>query len=257
MRKFNLSKLFSNYSQKNNQICPNSACGPTNMVQALEYAGWEWNNEFTQAFKQPEDCLLHFTRTNKDVLEYYRTKYKNMYDNWTEEASEIAEKKGIELWEAECLKSYPPNELHDVMSYATNLFIGYTAEDLKKLPKRPVTRFYNSFTESDVAKSILQEKPVVTSVVFRGGGHYVTIVGLVVDDNFDVDVALGMDKVAAKANCEHIISYIIDNTYGKFNFETNSYEAVSGNDEEIPRSTFLSIVRPVSHFFSKGAATVC
>ena len=52
-------------------------------------------------------------------------------------------------------------------------------------------------------------------------------------------------------------SYIIDNTYGRFDFERQRYEAVSGNNEVISREKFLDIVKPVSHYFSQGAACCC
>lgn len=242
----NVSKDFENYSQRNNVLVPNSSCGPTNMIQGLEYSGWQWNNSIFPELKQPEDKLTKFCRTNKDVLVYYQKHYRNMYDNWMAEAKELARKYKKEFWQVECVKNYPPNEVHDVMSYATNLFIGYTAKELEQMKVRPVTRFYNEFDERDVVYSLLKGKPVVSSVNFNNCGHYITIVGFNAPDSFknENDYAL-------------IKEYIIDNTYGKFNFETNKYEAVSGNDERIERGKFLSIVKPITHYFSKGAAVVC
>lgn len=259
MKKYNLSKDFSNYSQRNNEIIPNSSCGPTNMIQALEYAGWEWDNSMFPEFKQPEDKLTKFTRTNKDVLAYYEKCYYNMYKNWITEAKKLAKEQKKEIWQVDCKDSYAPNEVHDVMSYAVNLFIGYTAKELSKLAKRPVTRFYNEFDEADVVNSLVRGKPVVSSVDFRNCGHYVTIVGFIAEDDFDEDVAKAAmaNPAAAKENCKKIKTYIIDNTYGKFDFVSKKYIAVSGNDEEIERGQFLSIVKPVTHYFSKGAATCC
>ena len=259
MKKYNLSKDFSNYSQRNNEVVPNSSCGPTNMIQALEYAGWEWDNSIFPELKQPEDKLTKFTRTNKDVLAYYESHYGPMYRNWLAEAERLAKEQKKEIWQVDCKDSYAPNEVHDVMSYAVNLFIGYSVKELAKLPRRPVTRFYNEFDEADVVNSLVRGKPVVSSVNFNNCGHYVTIVGFEAEDSFDENVAKGaMDSPAeAKANCSYIKKYIIDNTYGKFDFVNKKYIAVSGNDEEIERSKFLSIVKPVTHYFSKGAATCC
>lgn len=76
LNEINISKNFENYSQRNNELLPHVACGPTNMIQALEYAGWEWNNKQFPELKQPEDKLLKFTRTNENVLRYYEKNIK-------------------------------------------------------------------------------------------------------------------------------------------------------------------------------------
>lgn len=262
MKKYNLSKDFSNYSQRNNEIVPNSSCGPTNMVQALEYAGWEWDNNMYPELKQPEDKLTKFTRTNKDVLAYYATHYRNMYNNWMKEAKEKAKLQKKEYWKVDCIDSYAPNEVHDVMSYAVNLFIGYTPDDLKKMERRPVTRFYNEFIEKDVVNSLVRGNPVVSSVNFNGCGHYITFVGFEASDSFDEETAknaltglVSLDKL--NENCQCIQNYIIDNTYGKFDFKNKKYIAVSGNDEVIDRFQLLKVVKPVTHYFSPGAPTAC
>lgn len=248
----NVSKGFENYSQRNNVIVPNSSCGPTNFIQGLEYSGWHWDNKMFPELNQPEDKLTKFTRTNKDVLSYYEKHYRNMYNEWIAEAKMLAKASNRQPWEVDCKKTYPPNEVHDVMSYAANLFIGYTAKELEKMDARPVTRFYNEFIESDVVYSLMTGKPVVSSVNFNNCGHYVTIVGFVADDDFPKN-----KRGWKKEELDKIKEYIIDNTYGKFNFKTNKYEAVSGNDERIERNKFLSIVKPVTHYFSKGAAVAC
>jgi hypothetical protein len=246
MKEFNVSKGFENYSQRNNVICPNSSCGPTNFIQGLEYSGWQWDDSMFPNLKQPEDKLTKFCRTNKDVLNYYSTKYNAMYKNWMAEAKELAKETGKEYWEVDCVKNYPPNEVHDVMNYAVNLFIGYKANDISK--DRPVCNFYNHFKESEVISSILNGLPVISSVdpFKKGAGHYITIVGF----RADVDIN-------EFSNPECIKEYIIDNTYGKFDFVNKKYIAVSGNDEYIERTKLLDIVKPVSHFFKKGAAVCC
>lgn len=251
----NVSEGFANYSQRNNVVIPNSSCGPTNMIQALEYSGWQWDNDIYPELKQPEDKLTKFTRTNPDVLEYFEKNYPVYYKNWKAEANRLAIKQGKEYWQVECIDAYSPNELHDVMSYAANLFVGFKPEECKKASTRPVTRFYCSFTESNVVLSLLGKRPVVTSVdpFKRGGGHYITIVGFVTNDNFIVP----KNEEEAKAQLKNIKEYIIDNTYGKFDFVNKKYVAVSGNDEHIERSKLLDIVKSVSHYFSLGPATCC
>lgn len=258
MKEVNISKNFENYSQRNNQIDSANTCGPTNFIQALEYAGWQWDQSMFPQFKQPEDKLTYFCRTNKDVLAYYKKHYANMYNNWVAEASATATKQDKEIWQVSCIYNYPPNEVHDVMSYAVNLFMGYTADDLASMERRPVTRFYNSFDEQDVIWQLCKGLPVVSSVdpFKRGGGHYITIVGFVAEDAFEFPTSYNQIK-NRELNTSFIKEYIIDNTYGKFDFVNKKYVAVSGNDEHIERSRFLSIIKPVSHYFSKGAAVVC
>ena len=251
LKEFNVSKDFENYSQRNNVLVPNSACGPTNMIQGLEYSHWYWNNSLYPELKQPEDKLTKFCRTNEEVVNYYAAHYKAMYENWINEATKLAKCQNKKYWEVDCKDSYPPNELHDVMSYATNLFVGYTAADLKNMKSRPVTNFTNKFIEETVISSILSGVPVVSSVNFNGYGHYITIVGFV------ADVPEGFDENNIFIDLGRIKEYIIDNTYGRFNFKTQKYDAVSGNDEHIERSKFLSMVKPIMHTFTKGAATVC
>lgn len=238
LNEINISKNFENYSQRNNELLSHVSCGPTNMIQALEYAGWEWNNKQFPELKQPEDKLLKFTRTNENVLKYYEKKYKNMYRNWVEEAKSL-QKEGQELWEVDCKKSYPPNEVHDVMNFATNLFIGYSEKDIEDM--HFATTLYNYFSLETVINQLEQGLPVVTSVRFGGFGHYITIVGA---------------QYKKKLTSDNIVNLIIDNTYGRFNFKTEQYENVSGNDNLISKEKLLSRARPVMHLFRSGALTM-
>lgn len=234
----NVSKNFKNYSQKNNEISPHTSCGPTNMIQGLVYSGWNWDNNLLSELKQPEDKLTKFCRTNINVLNYYKLHYKNLYFNWIAEAERIANENGKELWEVDTINSYSPNEIHDVMNYATNLFIGYTAQEVenmeKETGKRPVVNFENYFNIGKVKYQLEIGLPVVTSVSFNGNGHYVTVVGF---DNKKKTI-------------------IIDNTYGKFNFEKMRYENVPGDNEEIKEEVFLKMVKPVMHIFTPGVLTI-
>lgn len=238
LKEINVSKNFENYSQRNNEILPSVACGPTNMIQALEYSGWHWNNNIIPELKQPEDKLMKFTRTNETVLKYYETKYRNMFRNWQDEAKKL-KKSDEELWQVNCKEAYAPNEVHDVMNFATNLFLGYTEKDIEN--KDYATHFVSEFNERCVLKELSEGCPVVSSVRFGGCGHYITIVGVQWHDELIPD---------------NVENYIIDNTYGKFNFKTETYEKVSGNDNIIPREELLARVRPAMHLFIKGAETI-
>lgn len=239
LKEINVSTNFLNSSQRNNEILPSVACGPTNMIQALEYAGWEFDKRKFPELKQPEDKLMKFARTDERVLEYYRTHYKNMYLNWQEEAKSI-KKEGEELWQVNCPKANAPNEVHDVMNFATNLFIGYSEDDIKK--GYYATCLENEFNLSEVICQLKKGLPVVTSVRFGDCGHYITIVGAQYKKNLYSN--------------NNIVNLIIDNTYGRFNFKTETYEKVSGNDNIISKEELLARVRPVMHLFRQGAVAI-
>lgn len=239
----NVSLNYPNRSQRNNEINPNSSCGPSNMIQGLQYSGWIWNDNVFPELEQPEDKLTKFCRTDPVTLNYFNRKYKNLYENWLKEAQDLAKKNGKEIWEVETINAYSPNEIHDVMNFATNRFLGYSEEDIKN--KYGPTEFvqYGSYgfdQLSAIINNLQAGLPVVSSVKFGDFGHYITIVGY---------TYYGNDTYEPK-------DIIIDNTYGRFNFETNKYDRVSGNDEYIPYEKFEGMIKPFLHVFSKGAATI-
>ena len=57
-------------------------------------------------------------------------------------------------------------------------------------------------------------------------------------------------------NESNVENLIIDNTYGKFNFKTEAYEMVSGNDNLIPKKELIERVRPAMHLFRPGVLTI-
>lgn len=247
IKEINVSKGFENYSQRNNEFLFTDACGPTNMIQAAEYAGWVIPIYSALNFKQPEDNLMKYTRTNKKVLEYYKKIDIVNYEKWVKEASNL-KKENQCFWEVRCIDSYPPNELHKVMNFATNSFFN-----------NKVTEFFENTNENDLLTELLDGLPVVSSVKFGNYGHYVTIVGFTVKNNVWEKYSISKNKIYLKNN---IIDYIIDNTYGRFNFETNKYDFVSGDNEHIERKRFLSMLKPLNsekiimHKFYKAPITI-
>ena len=85
--------------------------------------------------------------------------------------------------------------------------------------------------------------PVVTSVRFGNSGHYITIVGC-------------QWKGKNGPTESNVENFIIDNTYGKFNFKKEIYEIVSGNDNLIPKKELIERARPAMHLFRQGALTI-
>ena len=240
IKEINVSNGFENYSQRNNKISPSTSCGPTNMIQAAEYAGYNvYSIDMFPELTQPEDKLTKFTRTDPKVLEYYEIQFPNEYKAWIKEANNIKGEK--EIWEVNTIKAYPPNEIHAVMNYATRLFFNNQA----------MTRF-STITEEVLIDNLISGLPVVCTVRFGGFGHYVTVVGFTYDEK----------KFKVSKNPIYIKDYIIDNTYGRFNFKTNKYDNVSGNNEHIERKHFLNMLQPLNsskiyaHTFTRGVATI-
>lgn len=104
-----------NYSQRNNKyykkIGENVAnahtmCNVTSMCMALDYAGYKFPD--LGKWSQPEDALMDFMVTNEEIDALYKKNYPTYYD---------AYKKGIE-------GAYYPNEVHSILSYGTNLWMG-------------------------------------------------------------------------------------------------------------------------------------
>lgn len=243
MKEYNISEGFSNFSQRNNINDPANACGPTNIIQCLSYCGWPINPPIFKEFEQPEDKLLKFCRTDKRVLEFYKTNYKGLYDEWIEESERLAKEKKLKPWQVSCIKSYPPNEVHKVLNYAANLFIGFTQEDIAKRNVATWCVEYDNINDRCNLEDLLPKQirdlkvPMMTSLRFKGGGHYVSIVGYTEENGNVRDV-------------------IVDNTYGRFNFKEEKYELVSGDDEKIPIKEFKDRMRPVMHFFKSQTITI-
>ena len=251
MKEVNLSINKINYSQRNNEADPSSTCGTTNMVQALDYAGWELPKG---EHNQPEDNLTQFCRTNEEVLNYYNKKYPAMYNNWIKECTKLSGKEGLSdldlvdrCWHMHFPDSFPPNEVHDVLSYAANKWMGYEKDE--------ITHFVENAYETNIVNALRHGTPVVSSVKFGKYNHIITIVGFEYDDK-------KYDSTSDDEIENYITNYIIDDTYGRFNFETMKYDVISGNDTKIERKKFLSMLKPIgsnkyyAHFFKPGPATM-
>lgn len=231
----NVSDNKQNYSQRNNEIDPSNTCNTTNMVQALDYAGWFLPTDIYPKIKQPEDKLTKFCREDKRVVGYYKEHMPAMYNAWI---------KGDK-------NSYPPNEVHPVLAYATNLFMGCSN----------AVKFYSSYPIADFIKEIaVNNSPVVTSVKFGDLGHVITAVGVIfAKEDYDkyISEKYSMDNVHPK-------SIIYDDTYGKFDFDALNYKTFagqSGNDSVMTWEQFIHCCKPVdnnnvkfAHIIGKPAA---
>lgn len=190
----NVSDGKQNYSQRNNKIDPLNTCAPTAMIAALDYSGYL--TEFPKGI-QPEDELTEFCRTNLLVLNFYKSKFPSLYKNY------IDKKSGF----------YQPNEIHEVLSYATNLWM-----------RKTVTEFKTNISIDEIKYQIDNNRPLVLSGVFGKLNHVVCLVGYEMING-------------------EIKNLIIDDSYG--NYLKNYSAGFSGNDIFIPIGDFIHIFKPV------------
>ena len=103
-----------NYSQKNNKYYKkinnavaysNTMCNVTSMIMALDYAGFKFPD--LGKWEQPEDAFMDFMLNSKEVDKMYEKDYPTMY-------------KDYKAGKKDC---YFPNEIHSLLSYATNLWL--------------------------------------------------------------------------------------------------------------------------------------
>lgn len=226
---YNCSINKENYSQRNNEIDPLNGCNVTAIVQALDYRGWKLPSHFN-GFKQPEDDLHYFMLTDKRVLDFYKSKMPAMYEAWDKERMAQMDK-GVKLIDCRYKNSNPPNEVHRVLEYGTNLWIGCDAVE-----------FHDGVDISYINSKLMDGSPVVVSVKFgKLLGHILTIVGCECWD-------------------DHVINYIVDDTYGVYDFKEGKYKNISGNDCSIKYSDMIKSMKPLesnrkwAYFFNKPAA---
>ena len=150
-----LSYTNSYYTQNNNKIDPSNTCATTSMIQALDLSGY--SSLFPKGnYDQAEDNLTYFIRNDSRVLDYYKKIDYYNYSNW------ITSPSGVNV--------YPPNEIHQVLSYGTNLWIG-----------KQVTQFTTNFSINDIPSQILiKNRPLVMSGVFHKLNHVITCIGITV-----------------------------------------------------------------------------
>lgn len=235
---FNVSDGLANYSQRNNQYLdvvtkkPTAmvACNVTSMGMGLVYSGYNVPLRYPK-LPQIEDNLIKFCQEDPRVAAYYREKMPGMYNDW------IARKRGC----------YPPNEVHAILSWAINLYMGCSA-----------TRFSTNVPVRDIISSIaLDCLPVVGSGVFATFGHVVCIVGFTAKPEFLKK--LGESKVITDDFRDLVLGWTIDDPYGNFH---NGYKPVlPGNDIAMSNDEFYGMFKPLNdryvkwaHMFNKPAA---
>lgn len=213
-------------------------CNVTSMVMALEYAGFKFP---TGQFTQPEDNLAYFILTDTRVREYFQKSMPAMYTLF------------IRSLEGKCTPTELnqmcfPTEIHDILAYGTNLWIGTSAVEFKQ---------NLNFKKALWAYMVKDNKPMVISTTFGGFGHIVTVTGVTYKAQDCPPVDATIPEVTP-------LSILVDDPWGKYNPTTNTYDSPSGgNDIEIPWNVVQAKVKPCNspimkwaHCFKQSACTI-
>ncbi|GHT62541.1 hypothetical protein FACS1894109_21390 [Spirochaetia bacterium] len=190
------------------------------MCMALDYAGYHFPPGY---FKQPEDNLGKFIMEDPEIDAYYK-KISMYYDDW---------RKGIK-------GCYTPIEIHDVLSYGTNKWLG-----------KQVTAFSMSMPIDSIFEEIIEKDlPVILSGKFpnKAGeepklNHINVLVGAIYTKQDTVQ-----RSIASMPE-----SVIIDDPYGEVG---NYVSGKSGNNVIVPFNKFLDWYKPVGETRFKWAHVI-
>ena len=230
--KCNLNK--DNYLQ-NNKINLENKTTVSSMLIALDYAGYKF--PIIKDDEKIEDVFLNFCFKNKEVLDFYKNLSPTMFDAWYEEYSSSKE---TDLKEIEFKNSYPPTEVHSVLSYATNKFLGI----------ENATTFNSSATLQEIIKELTEYKPVIVSAEFGKNNYTLCLTGVVLETNDN-----GESWTPVK--------FYADDIFGKYDIPNEKYlEGLSGIDSEyladdlIPTLKSKSSQFKYAHFFNLSTPVV-
>jgi hypothetical protein len=182
------------------------------MIQALEIAGYDKDfPKILPCYRQPEDKLTYFIKHDERVLKFWKELDPNGYNAWALKKGDYNE----------------PNEVHAVLSYATNLFMG-----------KKVTEFSASYPLDNLVSDIMiRQKPCVLSGKFSNLNHVVTLVGLV----FNTKLYNKKIKNKTPFTFKDVKFLIVDDTYG---YTGNYRSGKSGNDVLITPDRFKKEFKP-------------
>lgn len=228
--KLNNSDGLPNFSQRNNEFYfekkgPKGTsvmkaaymCNVTSLCMAATYNGIPEEKMPKGRFSQPEDNLCEFICTNKEVLDYYAKVNKAWYDQW----------------ESGDPSSYNPNEVHAVLAFGFNKWIG---KNVDKFFENLDLRSYISFLYNGLS--------MPTSMTFGKLGHIICVVGMEYE---------GCEKIIENYingytnNFPSDMKIIFDDPYGRCtNFDTGVYTTESGNDRVMTIDQFIKYSKPLN-----------
>lgn len=252
----NVSDNKQNYSQRNNlykhsnavlgveDVNAGTMCNGTSLCQTGDYNGIIFPDG---KFDQPEDNFLDFVMTDPRVDAYYAKAMPVLYKDYKTNKSHINANGKI------VLDYYTPNEVHPVLAYAFNLWVGFEAD-----------KFVENAKIFDIVNELLEGRSCVISGVFNGLNHIVSLVGC--EWTFKEDQTGKQVYSLIKQITDNKIlptKFIIDDPYGKWNAPNGYKSGQSGNDAELTLSEFIKMIKPTGnanikycHFVRSGAAVV-
>lgn len=221
---YNVSTEFSNWSQKNSKYeykyknyVTNwaSFCNVHMMAMGLIYTGTydkykaEIDSIFPELSRFP-DKLAKFILEDKDIREYYKKRFPTTSKDFFDGKKD----------------AYGPNEIHNVLSWATNKFLNIGV----------VTYFSTNVPWKDIVNEIVYKNcPVGISGNFSGLHHIVLAVGCAYK-------SLSGGSVPGVTQVPDYI--IVDDPFGK----TYEYsKGLSGNDVWIPFKNCVSDLKPLDN----------
>ena len=221
--KENYSQLRSIYSFQNGDFKTDkySFCNVTTMGMALDYLGYidflgkRLDNIYPELPRLP-DKLAKFMLEDPRVLDFYNTNFKGCYNLFKEGNKD----------------ALGPNEIHTILSYATNLMLGIGN----------VTYFSTNTSWIDIVEDVVYNNlPIGISGKFSGLNHIVLMVGAAY-------------KELSEGNRPSLLQkpdyIIVDDPYGK----TYEYsKGLSGNDIWIPFAKCVEDFKSVDNPYFKFA----
>lgn len=197
MTTINVSTGKKYLTQRDNTVRPLGTCAPTSLAMLLTYSG----TKLPEYKGQLEDRLTEYANSNPEVQAFY-----SKFDPSSFRAR------------------VPANEIHTVLAYAVNHFVGSHVVDFT-FDNKPL----------GILKELRAGRPLVMSGVWAGLNHVICVVG------FNTDQNLGTIEDGPELSVSEVKSMIIDDPYGDYR---TGYKSTEGNDIEVPFDDFWLITKP-------------
>jgi hypothetical protein len=197
------------FSQRNNEVRPFGTCNDTSYVAGLSYR----NVVFPPGqYSQPEDNLTTFMLNDPRVDAFYKAQYPSDY------AKYIAANKDPKL-------STPANEMHVVLAYGVNLWLG-------KQPGEACV-YRTGVHTTDILFSLVRGKPVIQGGIWDSLHHITCTSGFATNQDNILQV-----KSAQEIDMSQLQYIIVEDPYGDFH---TGYNSPNGKDIHLTPEEYKAI----------------
>ena len=212
------------YTQRNNKVRPYASCNVTSMIMAIDYMNIPFPTLLTTD-TQPEDALYDFIINDSRIDEAYRKEFPNEYKAYIDSGKDYK-------------KTYPPTELHSLLSYGTNLWLGKERNE--------ITFFSLNVSLLQVLNELAKGRPMVMSGIF-GKLHHIVCVSGFTTQQLKVKEVMDMGGIILS----DIVDIIIEDPWGNYK---DNYKTILGKDIHMPIEDYFSIISGTKdmkwgHFF--------